>query len=125
MQFHPLSEATRRELAHGGLDSDAVAALVRLAVAEDLAGGIDVTSVATVPARQRSVGQFGARRSGVLAGPRKFARDVRGELRRVTWPDRDQLRQSTAVVLIIVIVLAVYVAAVDFVFQNLVRLIFL
>ena len=64
-------------------------------------------------------------RSGVLAGPRKFARDVRGELRRVTWPDRDQLRQSTAVVLIIVLVLAVYVAAVDFVFQSLVRLIFL
>jgi preprotein translocase subunit SecE len=61
----------------------------------------------------------------VLAGPRKFARDVRGELRRVTWPDRDQLRQSTAVVLIIVVVLAIYVAAVDVVFQNLVRLIFL
>jgi preprotein translocase subunit SecE len=62
---------------------------------------------------------------GVLAGPTRFARDVRGELRRVSWPDRDQLRQSTAVVLIIVIVLAIYVAAVDFVFQNLVRLIFL
>jgi preprotein translocase subunit SecE len=50
---------------------------------------------------------------------------VRGELRRVSWPDRDQLRQSTAVVLIIVIVLAVYVAAVDFVLQSLVRLVFL
>jgi preprotein translocase subunit SecE len=62
---------------------------------------------------------------GVLASSRRFARDVRGELRRVSWPDRDQLRQSTAVVLIIVLVLAVYVAAVDFVFQNLVRLIFL
>ena len=62
---------------------------------------------------------------GFLAGPRRFAKDVRGELRRVSWPDRDQLRQSTAVVLIIVIVLAVYVAAVDFVFQNLVRLVFL
>ena len=62
---------------------------------------------------------------GVLAGTRRFTRDVRGELKRVTWPDRDQLRQSTAVVLIIVIVLALYVAAVDFVFQNLVRLIFL
>jgi nicotinate-nucleotide pyrophosphorylase (carboxylating) len=68
VEFHPLSESTRRELARGGLDPDAVAALVRLAVAEDLAGGIDVTSVATVPARQRSVGQFGARRGGVLAG---------------------------------------------------------
>jgi preprotein translocase subunit SecE len=62
---------------------------------------------------------------GVLAGPRRFTKDVRGELRRVSWPDRDQLRQSTAVVLIIVIVLAIYVAAVDFVFQSLVRLIFL
>ena len=62
---------------------------------------------------------------GFLAGPRRFARDVRGELRRVSWPDRDQLRQSTAVVLIIVLVLAVYVAAVDFVFQSLVRLVFL
>jgi preprotein translocase subunit SecE len=65
------------------------------------------------------------RGGGVLAGPTRFARDVRGELRRVTWPDRDQLRQSTAVVLIIVLVLAVYVAALDFVFQSLVRLIFL
>jgi preprotein translocase subunit SecE len=62
---------------------------------------------------------------GVLAGPRRFVRDVRGELRRVSWPDRDQLRQSTAVVLIIVIVLALYVAAVDVVFQSLVRLVFL
>jgi preprotein translocase subunit SecE len=62
---------------------------------------------------------------GVLAGPRRFTKDVRGELRRVSWPDRDQLRQSTAVVLIIVIVLAIYIAAVDFVFQSLVRLIFL
>ena len=62
---------------------------------------------------------------GFLAGPRRFAKDVRGELRRVSWPDRDQLRQSTAVVLIIVIVLAIYVAAVDFVFQSLVRLVFL
>jgi preprotein translocase subunit SecE len=65
------------------------------------------------------------KRGGFLAGPRRFASDVRSELRRVSWPDRDQLRQSTAVVLIIVIVLALYVAAVDVVFQSLVRLVFL
>jgi preprotein translocase subunit SecE len=62
---------------------------------------------------------------GFLAGPRKFAKDVRGELRRVSWPNRDQLRQSTAVVLIIVLALAAYVAAWDFVFGRLARLIFL
>jgi preprotein translocase subunit SecE len=42
----------------------------------------------------------------------------------VNWPGREQLRQSTAVVIIIVVVLGVYVAAWDFVFQGLARLIF-
>ena len=65
---HPLSEATRTRLLGGGLDPDAVAAVVRMAVAEDLMGGIDVTSVATVPAGQRSVGTFGSRAAGVVAG---------------------------------------------------------
>lgn len=67
-QFHPLSSVTRERLVAGGLDPDAIAALVRMAVAEDLMGGIDVTSVATVPANQRSVGTFGSRGDGVVAG---------------------------------------------------------
>ncbi len=66
--FHPLSDDTRHRLITGGLDPDAVAALVRHAIAEDLAGGIDVTSTATVPADQRSVAEFGARKPGVVAG---------------------------------------------------------
>jgi preprotein translocase subunit SecE len=64
------------------------------------------------------------KRGGFAAGPRRFVRDVQGELKRVNWPDRDQLRQSTAVVLIIVLTLLAYVAAWDFVFQSLARLIF-
>lgn len=64
------------------------------------------------------------RGGGFLSGPRRFVRDVRGELRRVSWPGRDQLRQSTAVVLIIVLTLAAYVAAWDFLFGRLARLIF-
>lgn len=62
--------------------------------------------------------------AGFLEGPRRFIREVRGELRRVNWPNRDQLRQSTAVVLIIVVTLGVYVSAWDFIFQSLTRLIF-
>ena len=46
---------------------------------EDLAGGIDVTSTATVPADQRSSGEFGARGAGVVAGlPVGRGRDRRG-----------------------------------------------
>ena len=60
-----------------------------------------------------------------LGGAIEFTREVRGELRRVNWPNRDQLQQSTAVVLIIVLALAAYVALWDFVFQSLAKLIFL
>jgi nicotinate-nucleotide pyrophosphorylase (carboxylating) len=66
--FHPISSDTRDRLLAVGIDPDAVAAVVREAVAEDLLGGTDVTSTATVPAQQRSVGSFGARRDGVVAG---------------------------------------------------------
>ncbi len=55
----------------------------------------------------------------------EFFRNVRAELRRVTWPGRDQLQQSTAVVLIIVLVLTAFVAFWDFIFQNIARIVFL
>ena len=42
--------------------------LIRLALAEDLAGGTDITSVATVSGNEKVVADFTARKSGVLAG---------------------------------------------------------
>jgi nicotinate-nucleotide pyrophosphorylase (carboxylating) len=66
--FQPLSDATRHRLITAGLDPDAVAATARMAVAEDLMGGVDVTSTATIPLAQRSVATFGARAAGVVAG---------------------------------------------------------
>ncbi len=66
--FHPISADARRRLIDAGLDPDAVAAIVRMAVQEDLIGGVDVTSTATIPVDQRSVATFGARERGVVAG---------------------------------------------------------
>ena len=66
--FHPISDETRRRLIDAGLDPDAVAALVRAAVQEDLMGGVDVTSTATIAADHRSIATFGAREAGVVAG---------------------------------------------------------
>ena len=65
---HPIGADTRALLLAAGLDPDALAALVRAAVAEDLDGGIDVTSTATVPAAQRSRADFVARGAGTVAG---------------------------------------------------------
>ena len=51
-----------------GLDPDSIEALARSALAEDLAGGVDVTSVATIGPEQEAYGDFVARSTGVVAG---------------------------------------------------------
>ena len=63
-----LSTSTAAALAAAHLDTDAVIDLIQRAIAEDLAGGVDVTSVATVPADQRSILDLVARADGVVAG---------------------------------------------------------
>lgn len=68
MRGHPLSADVRARLQACGLDADAVAVLVRAAVDEDLAGGVDVTTVACVPPDLRGSGVFAARGEGVVAG---------------------------------------------------------
>ena len=51
-----------------GLDPADVAWLIRRALEEDLDGGVDVTTVATVPVGQRATLELRARQPGVLAG---------------------------------------------------------
>lgn len=51
-----------------GVDPTYVEDLVRRAVAEDLAGGVDVTSAATVPENLTGTGAFVPRQAGVVAG---------------------------------------------------------
>lgn len=63
-----LSTATTAALAAAGLDEPYVLDLVRRAVAEDLDGGVDVTSVATVPEDLQGVAAFVPRQAGVVAG---------------------------------------------------------
>ena len=62
-----LAEA-RSAVASAGLDAAEVEVLVRSALEEDLSGGEDVTSLATVPAESRSTADVVARVGGVLAG---------------------------------------------------------
>ena len=63
-----ISADVRERLAAQGLDPARVVQLIALAVDEDLDGGVDVTTVATVPESQRSVLDLVARGTGVVAG---------------------------------------------------------
>lgn len=46
-----------------------------------------------------------------------FAEGVQTEMRRVTWPDREQLRNATAVVLVFVVILGFIIGLMDGVFS--------
>lgn len=59
---------------------------------------------------------------GLLARVRRFISETVAELGRCTWPTRPQLIESTILVVIAVVVLAVFVAGVDFVAGWLIRL---
>ena len=54
----------------------------------------------------------------------RFLTEVIAELRKVSWPTRTQLVQSTAVVLVVVAIVAAYLAALDAVFSRVIDAIF-
>jgi len=55
---------------------------------------------------------------------REYTKDVGVELRKVSWPTRDELRDSTVVVIITVLLVAAFIGLVDQVLNRLVALIF-
>jgi nicotinate-nucleotide pyrophosphorylase (carboxylating) len=63
-----LTATTAADLVAAGLDPAEIEAIVQRALAEDLGGGVDVTSVATVPFDAEGVADFVARADGVVAG---------------------------------------------------------
>jgi preprotein translocase subunit SecE len=54
----------------------------------------------------------------------RFLREVRNELKKVSWPSRTEIRESTTVVIVIVLILAVFIGLVDRALSLLVRVIF-
>ena len=51
----------------------------------------------------------------------QFLKDAKVELKKVTWPTPKQTMASTAVVIIIVFIVAIYLGIVDFVLAKLVK----
>ena len=52
-----------------------------------------------------------ARSTGVFVG------EVNGEVRKVTWPDRDQLKNATGVIILFVVVVAILIGLMDVILQ--------
>lgn len=59
-----------------------------------------------------------------IAQVREFVKDVRIEAGRVSWPTRDELRDSTVVVIITVLLVAAFIGIVDQALNRVVALLF-
>ncbi len=90
-------------------------------VPPDSAGAPEVRHVSTPtplpPRRTLAAG------SNPIARALLFLEQARIELSKATWPTREQLINLTVVVLAVCIIVGVFLGAVDFVLQQLVRLV--
>ncbi len=59
--------------------------------------------------------------AGIIKKTQLWVEEVQVEMRRVTWPDREQLRNATIVILIFVMILALIIGIMDTTFSWLVR----
>lgn len=63
---------------------------------------------------------------GPLASLTDYVKDVRVEMTKVSWPPRAELRESTIVVIVMVVIMMVFIGIVDralsFAFEALIRL---
>jgi preprotein translocase subunit SecE len=66
-------------------------------------------------------------RVNVVQSANEYLKDVRVEVSKVTWPTREELRESTLVVIVMVFIIAVFIGIVDrgfsYAFEALIRLV--
>jgi preprotein translocase subunit SecE len=55
--------------------------------------------------------------------PLNFLKEVRSELKRVTWPSRQEAIRLTSVVIIVSALVGVYIGTLDYVFAKLIGLV--
>ncbi|HHC25749.1 MAG TPA: preprotein translocase subunit SecE [Desulfobacterales bacterium] len=60
---------------------------------------------------------------GYLGRSLQFLREVKAELKKVTWPSRKQTVGSTAVVIVLVMIISVFLGVVDLCLSSLVRMV--
>lgn len=61
--------------------------------------------------------------SGYIEKSMQFLREVKVELKKVTWPTRKQTLGSTLVVVVLVMIISLFLGAVDFGLSSLIRVV--
>ena len=76
--------------------------------------------------RAEPTAEKSAARPGIINALTEYIKDVRVEMSKVSWPTRQELRESTLVVIVMVIVISIFIGIVDralsFAFEALIRM---
>lgn len=95
--------------------------------AKETAGGGNAASSAVSNRRPASAppkkAPAATSQSGYVAKAMQFLREVKAELKKVTWPSRKQTMGSTAVVLVVVAIISLFLGVVDMGLSSLIRLV--
>lgn len=67
-----------------------------------------------------TVQQVGAKQDNALV---RYFKETRAEIRKVTWPTRDEAVNLTLIVLAVTVAMALFLGAIDYIFATLIRLI--
>ena len=52
----------------------------------------------------------------------RFFKDLKGEMKKIVWPSKKQIINNTGIVIAFIIILGVFIAIVDFIFNWLITL---
>jgi preprotein translocase subunit SecE len=63
-------------------------------------------------------GELEPKKSNVIESTRNYLNDIRSEMKRVTWPNRDRVQSTTMVVIVSVFIFATYFKIVDTVIER-------
>ena len=59
---------------------------------------------------------------GFIARAKKFFKDIKGETKKVVWPDKKQIVNNTGIVIVMVVMAAVFVGCLDLIAKGLLDL---
>ena len=108
-------------------DADAASGINKSGQAEKPAQLTDSSknkkSQAVMPKKSSSISQSTGKWQGYLENTLQFFREVKIELKKVTWPSRNQTIGSTIVVILLVMIISLFLGLVDIGLSNLVRVV--
>ncbi len=62
-----------------------------------------------------------AKKKNIFVRIKEYLAEVRGEMKKVTWPNKNDLYKTTIAVIVSSVIFGVYLFAVDFIFSRIVK----